>query len=596
MRTLTVAAAALSWMAATLCFVTPASANGEMCTEPQELDKYRLLRRISLDLRQQLPSYEEYGLLEGEEEVPEWLLDQWIGLDGGDAEYADAFRLSMRGFHSDLLFPNVIGIQLNGVSVFLRNFEVGEKNSQAGTADVWDVNSTSRRNKWRGSNQGPHCGNWPQSELGYELEGEQVPVTKVVEDAIGNDYDQEGWVEVSPYWAPDTTIKVCAFAAMNNAEGETGKSCESPYAILQRFCGCGSDLRWCYGERSKVEQRIWQSMSEQAGRLFDAVSVGGRPYTDLVLTSRVWTNGALDFWNKHLAPLMSVQRTADLAGPGDAPLPDVPSFVDDTWVERERGWPHGGVQTLAAYTLRFNTNRARANRFRIVFTNQYFIPPAASTTEVCDDEAPSEGCCTPDAEDLTERCVCQDCHQVVEPLAAYWAYHAESGSGLLTDAEGWFPEYNDLCDPTTGTPPANQQARGFCARFYVTEEGDEVIRPGWLRPLQYADATSDNPIHVNIAAHAQVGPGTGLNAGDGQQLEERGYAQSIVETGIWHQATVRNLWRHLMGRDMNLGLDVTEPYNELELLADLSADLEAHNSLPQLVKTLVTLDTYRRVR
>ena len=69
MRTLIVSAMALSWMVATLCLVTPAWAEGEMCTEPQELDKYRLLRRMSLDLRQQLPSYGEYGLLEDEEEV-----------------------------------------------------------------------------------------------------------------------------------------------------------------------------------------------------------------------------------------------------------------------------------------------------------------------------------------------------------------------------------------------------------------------------------------------------------------------------------------------------------------------------------------------
>lgn len=583
-------------MVASLLLSPPTLAAGEMCTEPQELDKHRLLRRLSLDLRQQVPSYDEYMQLEqgDEEQVIASFVDQWIGLEDGKPEDEEAFRLAMRRFHADLLLPNVIGIQLNGTAASLRKFEIGG-------AAIWDINSTGRRNKWRINNQGPNCGNWPQSDLGYE-EAEQngvtftVPLTVEAEDEKGGSYQEEGWVEITPYWDSDITIKACAFALMDNPVGELGHSCESPYGTLQRGCGCGSNLRWCYGPREKVSHRIWASMSEQAGQLFDAVSVGGRPYTDLVLGSSVWTNGTLDFWNKHMAPVLSVQRTADLGGPGDAPLPDAPSFTDDTWVERERGWPHGGVQTLAAYTLRFNTNRARANRFRIVFSNQYFIPPAASTTEECDPDSPTDGCCTPDAEDLTERCVCQDCHQVVEPLAAYWAYHAESGSGLLTAADGMFPEYNAECDPDPETAAMPPQMKGFCDRFYVTEMGEDVMNPGYLRPLQYADSASDNPVHSAIGLHARVGPGAGINPGDGQVAEDKGYAQSLVGSGIWSQAMVRNLWRHLMGRDMHLGLDASDPLNELNLLADLSDDLQSHDSLQQLVKALVSLDQYRRVR
>lgn len=534
--------------------VSPAALGAGQCTEPQELDRFRLLRRLSLDLKHEPPTYDGYMDLEFEDDVPDWMIDEILA--------STEFGAAMRRVHAAWFLPNVSFVKFNGVSVRLRKEQVeGEA--------IWAVTGNGRRKTWRKSPSGMICGAHEQTEFEGGGGPGAAPIPMELDEGNPKGALLDGWVWVQPYWAPETTIKVCAFDAQVAAVGTNGQPCDGSTAVNDPGCGCGENLRWCYGPLASVDQKIWGSMREQLSMLVDAVSSGDRPYSDLVLTPSLWTNGALDFWRQHLAGLMTPTRSMDLVGPGDAELPDDPSFVDDTWVERTRGWPHAGVQTTAAYTLRFNTNRARANRFRILFTNQAFVPPAASSQEGCSETTP----------DLTQRCVCKDCHQVVEPLAAYWAWNAEAGSGLLTD-EAIFPSYNPDCDPTN--PDAKKTAREtFCQRFYVTETDEGTVNPGILRPLQYADETPGaDPIYQQIASHAAQGPG--------------GWADLLVQTGVFYQAMVRNLWTVLMGRDMNL--DLTDPDHEVGLLAELAAEFQGHDSLPELVKSLVALPQYRRVR
>ncbi len=536
-----------------LWFQAPSAlASGEMCVDSPELDKYRLLRRLSLDLRTRVPSLQEYESLHDEEDVPAQLVEEWL------ASYA--FRLAMRSFHASLLWPNPGTVQFNSTSANLATF------TSQGQAII-DIIALSRRNQWRSNNQGLHCANVDQATLGYEADGR--PKTQAFEYSPGQFAELEGWVEVSPYWDPDSTVKVCAFVAMEHAEGAKG-ACDFPTAASDAGCGCGPNLRWCYGPG--VEKTIKAQMTEQVHRLIDTLSTGAgvdgvRPYSDLIRTSRVWSNGALDFFDKYLGKLFNLNRTMDISGPGDRPIVGEPNFADDTWVESERGWPHAGVQTLAAYTLRFNTNRARQNRFRIAFTNQYYVPPTQSDMTGC----------TEDAADITERCVCRDCHVVVEPLSAYWAFHAEDGSGPLTNTD-FFPEILEECQLDLDTLPI--VLRALCNRFYVTEDAEGTVRRGWLRPLQYAIEGSDNVLHSQIHQNAYAGPGA--------------WAEQIVENGIFQQTMVQNLWRYLMGRDMNL--DLADPDNELGVLAELAAELQEHDSLPELVRSIVNQPAYRRAR
>ena len=529
-----------------------ALAVGEVCSEAEELDKYRLLRRLSLDLRTRVPTIEEYESLHEEEEIPDALIDEWIA--------SDAFKLAMRAFHASLLWPNPGNVQFNNVSALVDTFTVGGE-------PIIDIIGVSRRNRWRGTAQGYHCANVDQETIGWADDGR--PLVAEFDDGSGNTVSAEGWVEVAPYWAPDTLVKVCAFVAMEHAVGAKGP-CDFPTAVSDVGCGCGADLRWCYGPG--VMNAIKKAMTDQVHRLIDTLSVGEdgegvRPYSDIVLTQKAWTNGTLDFFDKHLSRIFNLNRTMDMTGPGDREILDAPVFTDATWTEHDRHWPHAGVQTLPAYTLRFNTNRARQNRFRIAFTHQYYVPPTQSDMTGCSE----------DAADITQRCVCRDCHVVVEPLSAYWAFHAEDGTGLLTDTT-IFPEEKAECREDLDSISVIEAA--LCSRFYVTEDEPDTVRRGWLRPLQYATDTTDNLIHPQIEANAYAGP--------------LAWAEKIVASGVWQQSMIQHLWRNFMGRDMNL--DISDPDHEVGILAELATSLQGHDSLPQIVKAIVTHPTYGRVR
>ena len=115
-----------------------------------------------------------------------------------------------------------------------------------------------------------------------------------------------------------------------------------------------------------------------------------------------------------MANVAALGRTINYHSIGDPALLEEPDYMDETWRVAARSDIHAGVQTLPAYLLRFQTNRARANRFRIAFTGQYFIPP-----EQPEDAAESD--CVEETGDVTQQCTCRYCHQVLEPLAQYWA-------------------------------------------------------------------------------------------------------------------------------------------------------------------------------
>lgn len=502
----------------------------DQCYASQELDRYRLLRRLSLDLRQTLPSYDEYLSLDTETTVPAAMLGEWLE--------SDEFRLAMRRFHEDLLWPNLTGVALTEV-----NGRIVNQNGR------YSILGTQKRQAFRGSSAS--CGNFEQTS--FLADGSPaVPPGEV-----------DGWVLVHPYWAPETEIKVCAYDAQVAQNGSFA-DCGSEQMVQDPKCGCGPDLRRCYFDG--VETGVWDAMREQLGRSVDDVTVGDRPYSELLTSKRMHVSGRYEFWKKYMAPVVVLSRTWNASGPGDAPLAADPDWFDNTWRVVLRTGRHSGILTLPAYLLRFQTNRARANRFRTVFTSQYFVPA---------DGEPAEGC-SPTTTDLTNRCVCQTCHQVLEPLAAHFAEFIEAGSAPFDHAK--LPVQQDLCANlgTGAGGPGQGNIRPTCNRFYVTQEGEPNL--GTLLPWQYADVA--DTLHETIAANIESGP--------------RGLAESTISSGLFHTSTVRNLFRFLMGRDMNL--DPTDPRNELAQLSSLAAEFQVHDDFKQLVHELIALPQYRRIR
>ena len=234
----------------------------EECTQPQELDRYRLLRRMSLDLRQQLPSYQEFAALDEEAELPESVIDDFIS--------SPEFARAMRSFHEGLLWPNPSGADLMD-----NNTRLAIPKGNGPMAGVYSIISAGRRATYR-NDSNTICGSYEQTD--FDPDGAPIPQVTGETGSTGKPILQEGWVWVSPYWDPDNPIKVCAFDAQEALEGsKAGVRCDKlTLENVQKNpgfdsgCGCGPNLRWCYGP--SVDTVLWEDMREQFGRLIDDVT------------------------------------------------------------------------------------------------------------------------------------------------------------------------------------------------------------------------------------------------------------------------------------------------------------------------------------
>ncbi|MSQ83669.1 MAG: hypothetical protein EXR77_12420 [Myxococcales bacterium] len=523
-----------------------------ICSQPHDLDPWQLLRRLSLDLRGRLPAFEDYEKLTATVnaatsagkpiDTAALLADLAANLAQGEE-----FALAMRRYHEGLFWPSLAGIPVDDPYQRL-----------GGCGPAWCINDVGRKGNWRKGGGQYVCGNWEQKD--WDAKGLPIATMTGIDPITGSPYQQEGWVLVEPYWAPGTQLKVCAFDAQAGP-GLNGK-CATVEGRSDPSCGCGPNLRHC--STSVVAADIVAALREQLLRSVDDVTAGGKPYSDLLLSYDVWTHGRLQFWKKWLTPTVGLQYGYNVQGQGDPALPAAPEYTDTDWQLAKRTGAHAGVLSMPAFSLRFQTNRARANRFRILFSSQWFVPPEGK-------DLPQETGCDPNTDDLTQRCQCRGCHQVLEPLAARFGPIAEVGSTLMTD-NTMFPKVNAACWPMVKAP----FSAAFCGRFYVLNK--YAFNPGWLKTWQYA--TMDDPLHQSIQQGLEQGP--------------RGLAQQVVDDGQFYNSSVRNLWQFLMGRDMVLEAD--DPHSELALLFELSGQFSKHNDFRKLVLALVQLPHYRRVR
>ncbi len=522
--------------------------DGPTCEVAQELDPHQQLRRLSLDLRGRVPALEEYQALEEMAAVTPELVSQWIA--------SEDFRVMMRRYHEALLWPNVSNVLVAAVNARLANLSFG----------AMAISSTGRRNTYRGAvdvsstELGAQCGNFEQKNFDPAFPGQFRPDPAHIR-LVPHPTDpaktvrQEGWRYVEPYWAPGTKVKVCAYDAQETPEAPVGTatvSCANAQANGRRECGCGPNLAWCYSpSATNTDTVIRNSLREQVGLSVDEVTTGGRPYTDLVLSTTAWQNGPIAHWKKHLAYNYSTGVTFNVADPQEEVL--TKAFNDLTFEKVDRGGLHAGVVTLPAYLLRFQTNRARANRMRIAFECEHFVPTSA---------ADQPGCSTT-TDDLTNRCACQNCHQTLEPLASYFGQYAESGTTQLSDT-ALFPRESEACKTNPNT--------AFCRRFYVTDRN--APRFSWLAALQFAD------VHPELQEAFDAGP--------------RQRAQQLIESGTFARCTVRRAFSWFVKREMQVqGADITEQ----DLLMELSEGFEQNGySFPWLVEQIVSLPQYRRIR
>ncbi len=455
-----------------------------VCESPpddaSELSDFRLARALSLDLRGVLPTEDELAEIEGRGDIPDSMVDAWLASD----EFAErAVR-----HHRALLWNN------------LDNQRVLTTRMQLSVSGGIYFRGGSQATFYRGAVV--RCADEPAR---FDDEG------SIIAERQANGTRLEGWVELEPYWAPGTRIKVCAFDAQANEVSPQGTQCGSLEGISDPTCGCGENMRYC--SIGSVELAINRSFVEDIERRMRDVFKGNRSYLDLFLSPKGYVNGPLVHYFRHFLPLTFQTMTPS---PIELErLPDLPYSARDTWVEVDLGENHAGILTSTAFLLRFQTNRARANQFYNSFLCEPFNAPEGGI--------PLTGRADPD---LQVRHGCEYCHAILEPAAAHWGRWGERGAAWLSPEE--FPRFDPQCELCAET--------GFgctarCRTRYTVDMLEPEYEPylGWLKPFVF--------LRDEHQSYLEDGP--------------RLFVRATVADGRLPRCVARNVAELMLGRELD---------------------------------------------
>lgn len=510
----------------------------QQCEASQTQSQLQMLRRMSLDLRGYVPSVQEYEDVIKEGKISDILIDTML--------HSEDFVHQIRQYHKNLLWINV-GDQRIGAN----RWQLAPPNKNKGEGAYW---IRGRSKTYRNANN-ISCLN--QKQVG------PLPILS------GTEVIQEGWVEIQPYWAPGTTIKICAFDAQDALEGRKFRKGEFSDKIVECVddsaspeCGCGENLKWCQARLGQTERTdlvknrtdtvIAESMSEQMLRFIDDIIRLDRDYSHILLERDVEINGPINHWLKEQThtggDALFAHKFQDL------PVVALGYDKASTWQRVTRGPSHSGILTMPAFLLKFATNRARANRFYNAFLCAPFQPPPSglpAMSDACNSEP-----------NLAERCVCEGCHATLEPAAAHWGGWLEAGVGPMP--KSIFPVYDEKCTKN------NAKNNLICRFFYLTP--DEVLHPK-LEPYV-------GKLYSHVFANDERN--TNLDSGP------RGIAEKALEDGRFARCAVENIWSWLLKRKLFEG--------EKVLVDALAADFSLGGfQMRSLVKKLLRRPEYREV-
>ena len=512
-------------LAATLLVSLPFEAQAQVCDESNTQSALQYLRRLSLDLRGHLPSVDELNSVVTNDEIDPAIIRSML-------QSEDAVT-QLRAYHRDLLWTNVVDQRLSNQSWQLR---LGDR-AYGGGRDVYWLNGRGRR--YRGVQ------NMPCLDEPARFDPTTNAILTTTDQATGA--TREGWVEVSPYWAPNTTVKVCAFDAQTATEVPQGNrmvSCESN--ANNTACGCGPNLQYCQNGAA-TGRVITAAFNEQLLRYADDIVRSDRPYTDLIVGKDMEVNGPISHYFRYQS--FNGQNQLLSSEQQGYTMPELEFNDSTTWQKVDRGQRHSGVLTMPAYFIKFQTDRGRANRFYNAFLCQHFEAPAGGLPAAADSchEEP----------DLTKRCGCAYCHASLEPAAAYWGRWSEAG--LIPLAEAAYPERDMEC-----TGP-NAQRIGRCRRFYLTRAGhpDEEPYVGMLLPYVFADDARKEAI--------TAGP--------------ESIARQAIDNGAFARCTATKMWSRYMHR--------APADDEADVIAELASGFSADNyNLRNLIERIVKRPEY----
>ncbi|MBD90470.1 MAG: hypothetical protein CL940_09040 [Deltaproteobacteria bacterium] len=518
---LVVVALACGWTTAALADLP----NQDLVCSPDEpvMEDSETLRAWSLQLRGYPPTINEYDAVETGVVSSQELLQEWLS----SPDFAEQ---SVR-FHRNHFWPNITNVNLFSASFSLRR--------EGGSFLYW--RRTNATLNYRGDFV--TCLDEPA-----EFDAYGNLIAKPQADGT----DREGYVLVSPYWAPDTTIKVCGYDAQDNTHGLTGVFCGGRSANTDISCGCGPDLRYCRYGTSQLP--VTRALGTDLDERVRAVMEEDEAYTELFTSQRGFVNGPLSFFLRYQTGVFAGIRFDPLSVSTDT-IPEMDYTAEDTWYELSLDSAHAGILTAPAYLIRFQTDRARANRFFDSFLCQPFQAPD-SGIPVGEEAIPHP--------DLQQRDGCKYCHALLEPAAAHWGRWAEGGAGYL-DPET-YPRHRDEC-MACATYGVN--CSEDCNRFYLTKPltAHEAEFLGELK--SYVFRRADHEINVEAGPELLV--------------------SKAVGDGRLPLCVAKRTSEWLLGRSL-------EPREE-PWLTDLATHFVASGlRFKELVHAIVTSDTYRRVR
>ena len=556
------------WMVAGLALAgAPASAQ-EQCREDEKLDGARLLRRMSLDLRNRMPTVEEMR----------------AAADGIDGETIDAFLESegfskiMRAHHADLLWPNLEMVEVIANQQLLVPYPTG-------TEPIWYAPLRSIYNRTVGNTETLYV---PCLDQPAEFDEDGRIVFQPITDGGGNVVAYaEGWVEVTPYWDPSTTIRVCALDAQPDLTGTACPGPEGRYPFRESFCrgaesfdpftaeplrgsqvecggslnilspecGCGPNLRHCVpvAPGQTVYQQITSSLVEQQMRIVERVLERDLPYEQILAETALEWNGPLVHYMRWIAGTSDQVYAGELE---DWNLPEK-NWSDADWTEAEASPRSAGVLTSPGFLLRFAVDRMRAHRYYNAFECRSFVPngPLPSPFEPCSQR-----------EDLSERCGCDSCHATLEPLAAHWGRFMENGFGELP-ADDFPAQFGGRCQP----PIDGVDTLQICLRAY------NLNPPPGSETAEFADM-------LDAYVFRDAGEAAFIESGPGLRVE------SGVESGVIQSCLAERMWTELMGRAPTVE-------EETQVLPQIVQRFESQGrSLKAMVRAIVELPAYGEVQ
>jgi hypothetical protein len=332
-------------------------------------------------------------------------------------------------------------------------------------------------------------------------------------------------------------------------------------------CGCGVGLERCLPNapggfmtptdaplgidqpfsKTARPSHLWllSWIGEEAVHFLDNVFADDHDVRELLTGRGSAVNGPLAQFYRFFANATCCGPGADFGYVTSEPLFDpaaVPNLAPHdalTWQPVADRGPHAaGLMTMPIFLLKYGTRRQRAHAIYSAF--------------LCKDFVSNNAKLEPSTEpDLTKRPGCANCHQRLEPMAAYFARVQESDWTYLPAAQ--FPISLPRC---TGDP--TKKMRGGCKLYY-----DPAFTDASHTTLRGAYAAPD---------HADAGPA--------------GFAAEVTSAPEFAPCVVRNVAQSFLGR-------VLTPEDDPWKAALAKTFVDGGYRMRPLVRAIVTSERYR---